>query len=133
MSNNPEANLSSLARLARRLSANPTFMAYVLAAYASQENLKEDELAQKLGISQEDYVRLAICKRPSATQSGFARGVRRVAGYVQADAAQLALIIRQVNSLENLTSTPSQAGWLAAARDREGQTETEPEDSENDD
>lgn len=134
MSDKPAADSGSLARLAQRLSANPIFMGYVLAAYAAQENLSEDALAQQLGISRENFVKLAICKRPPATQPDFAGRVRRIAAYIEADAAQLAFILRQVNSLENLTSFPtSQSGWLAAARDREPATETEPEDSEETD
>jgi hypothetical protein len=84
-------------------------------------------------------VRLALCKRPVAESPQFAEQARQIAAYTHIDAAQLAHIVRQVDSLAKLSERPEAPqpeetnaktapfyrGLLAAARDR---TEADQED-----
>lgn len=128
-----------LASLAARLRDNPGFMAYVLAKYEQQERLSDETLAKDLGVTPAKLSRLALCKRPTGNSPQFADQVRQIAAYIGVDAAELARIIRQVDSLETLSqrhqgSKAEEArtgqlqlgrGLLAAARDRT-------EESEND-
>lgn len=129
-----------LAGLASRLQNDPAFMASILAAYQKQERLSDETLAAQLKSTPEMMVRLALCKRPEATSSRFADQVRQIAAYTNLDAAQLAHIIRQVDSLAKLSEQPKATrpgvtsattgqfypGLLAAARDR---TEAAEDDS----
>jgi hypothetical protein len=129
-----------LAGLAKRLRHDSAFMASVLATYQKQERLSDEALAAQLKSTPEMMVRLALCKRPEATSSRFADQVCQIAAYTNLDAAQLAHIIRQVDSLARLSEQPrapqSEAtraktvrfypGLLAAARDR---TEADEDDS----
>lgn len=129
-----------LAGLASRLQNDPAFMASILAVYQKQERLSDEALVAQLRSTPEMMVRLALCKRPEATSSRFADQVRQIAAYTNLDAAQLAQMIRQVDSLTRLSEQPratqSEAtgaktsrfypGLLAAARDRTEADEDDP-------
>jgi transcriptional regulator with XRE-family HTH domain len=126
---NPE---SSLARYAAHLASDDEFMASILRQYREQETLTESAMANRLGISSEMYVRLAMCQRPVSDAARFAEQVRQIAAYVGCDAVQLAQIVRQVEALASIepnadaqtidAPTPSARtaglGLLTAARDR---------------
>jgi hypothetical protein len=126
-----------LTRLALRLRDDPTFMSGVLAAYQKQEHLSDKALAQQLHIEPTTLARLALCKCPSSPLPEFANQVRQIATHIGADTAQLALIIRQVEALNELRARPQTSGvleheplpaafapgLLAAARDRTGTEE----------
>ncbi len=126
---NLSANQPSVA-FARRLQSDARFMAYVLAVYQRLEGLSEEGLASELGTWPEMLTRLALCQRPCGDAAHFAEQVRRMADYTLIDEAQLAGILRQVESLEQLAQRPVSGpataesrlpewGVLAAARDRE--------------
>jgi hypothetical protein len=124
-----------LKSLARKLRGNPRYMAYVLEAYRRQESLSDKELAETLGILPELVVRLETCLRPDADSPRFAEQVSELADFSLTDEAQLAGILRQVDSLEKLDELPDATaeagardnarlglnlpGLLAAARDRD--------------
>lgn len=122
---------SALGRLAHRLSSDPRYMSYVLAAYQRQEGLTDEGLVAELGTFPAMVVRLALCKRPSALSAQFAEQVRELADYTLTDEGQLASIIRQVDALEELARRPASSntqeesqpahltGLLAVARDRD--------------
>lgn len=132
--------LKPLAGLASRLQNDPAFMAHVLAAYQKQERLSDEALAAQLKSTPAMVVRLALCKRPEASSPKFADQVRQIATYTGLDAAQLAPIIRQVDSLARLSDQPNATqseatgakverlyrGLLAAARDRTEAAEDDP-------
>jgi hypothetical protein len=126
-----QESFAALVNLARRLRGNPRYMSYVLARYQQQENIGDEDLARELGTLPALAARLALCKRPASSSVQFAEEVREIADYTLTDEAQLAGILRQVDTLEKLTgrSTLSvrtaaeeylpvpYAGMLAAARD----------------
>lgn len=127
--------LNPLKALARKLRGNPRYMAYVLDAYRRQESLSDKELAEMLSTLPELVVRLEICLRPDADSPRFAEQVSELADFSLIDEAQLAGILRQVDSLEKLAELPDAvakigaqddarlglnlSGLLAAARDHE--------------
>jgi len=136
-----QATPNPLKALAHKLRGNPRYMAYVLDAYRRQETLSDEELAETLGTLPELVVRLEICLCPDADSPGFAEQVSELADFSLTDEAQLAGILRQVNSLEKLASLPAAVaevearadapsglnwGLLAAARDREDDASVEP-------
>jgi hypothetical protein len=126
-------SLRPLIKLARRLQTDPRYMSYVLVIYKQQEGLDDEGLAQLLGTLPELILRLSLCKRPAPLSSTFAEQIRELADYTLTDEAQLASILRQVDSLERLNQRPvspisaeddaqqqhALAGLLAAARDRD--------------
>lgn len=130
---------TSLSRLAQRLQNDPRFMSYVLTAYQRQEGLDTEGLAQELGAPPGLLRRLTLCKRPDSNSPQFAEQVREIADYTLTDEAQLANILRQVDSLEKLAqldATPVEpevasqtalplSGFLAVARDRDETEEPE--------
>jgi hypothetical protein len=122
-----QESLALLSTLARRLRGDPQYMAHVLAAFQSQENLSDEELAQELGTLPELVVRLSLCKRPSPSSAQFAEQVRELADYTLTDAARLANILRQVDGLERFSQRAGEesGGLLAAARDRVEATDEE--------
>jgi hypothetical protein len=137
----PSNVVRQLAGLARRLQDNPDFMAYVLAAYKRQETLMSDNaLAKRLNATPAMLTRLALCKRPVPDSPQFAEQVRQIAAFTNIDAAQLANIVRQVNSLEKLFERPKvlrseeadvqqmqlYPGLLAATRDRSDSVDDQP-------
>lgn len=132
-----EKNISSdasgrLAGLAGRLQNNSGFMAQVLAIYKKQEALNDQILADQLNIIPEMLTRLALCRKPDPNSPQFADQIRQIASYTNTETAQIANIIRQVESLQKLSERvelitasettsspyPVQKGLLAAARDR---------------
>lgn len=123
-----QESLALLSTLARRLRSDPQYMAHALAAFQSQENLTDEELARELGTLPELVVRLSLCKRPSPSSTRFAEQLRELADYTLTDAARLANILRQVDGLERFSQRASAissqeegeeaSGLLAAARDR---------------
>ncbi len=128
------AGAAALAQLAERLSADPAYMASVLATFQIQERLDVAGLAKLLSISMEGLTRLALCKRPLSDRPEFANQVRQVAAFAGVEPATLAQFIRQVEAVEAAKGLaapvageaaaplagPMRLGWLAAARDRDG-------------
>jgi hypothetical protein len=110
-------NLSAMSELVKRFRENPDYMAYVLARYQEQEGISDENLAGALGTLPHLAIRLALCRKPDTGATNFAARVREIADYTLMDESVLANIIRQVNSLQAL-STASERQLLSAARDR---------------
>lgn len=124
MSNVSEA----LVRAAHRAGQQPFFLASVLHDYQAAHDLDDTALASLLSCHADDLPRLALCRRPSA--STFAADIDHLAQRFQLQGDQLAMIIRQVDTLAALRlQFGSQASdrFLRAARDRD---ELESQDQE---
>jgi hypothetical protein len=104
-------------QLLKRLRENPDYMAYVLARYQEQEGISDENLAAALGTLPHLAIRLALCRKPDAGATNFAARVREIADYTLMDESVLANIIRQVSSLQALSTAPERQ-LLSAARDR---------------
>lgn len=119
--------------LAERMARDPRSMAWVLAEYRRQEGMSHARLCERLGISQEGYLRLALCLRPEPAR--FSEHLRQITDYTGIDGLALANLIRQVDALGSLDPRgihdvqpgrrgSTQPAWqqrqapLSAARDR---------------
>jgi hypothetical protein len=111
----------SLEVFASKLAAEPEYMAWVLAAFSTQEELHTlDEIAERLSIGRSSLTRLAMCKRHRPDVEDFNVWLHKVASFVGVDAKELAFITRQVEFFETANALPSADfnQLLAAARDR---------------
>lgn len=148
MTDSTSDTLYHLERLARKLRANPDYMASVLAVYQQHEQLSEAALAHRLSIDSTQLTRLALCKRPNTQSVNFPEQIHQIAIYVGAGEIALAQIIRLVESLQvfsslaagekpvTSTATPESmmSGLLSAARDRQEDDSKEPQqDDETED
>ncbi len=131
MSKSSGETIEHLTRLARKIRANPAYLASALAAFQAQERLSDEDLARRLVIDVGRLPCLALCKRPSPQRPDFAQQVEQIAAYSGADQFALAKMIRQIDAIAQLTNLPatgetktldkpipSQSGLVAAARDR---------------
>ncbi len=109
----------SLQRLARRVEADPLFLASLLAEYARAERLDDAQLAQALGCHPEDLTALRLCRAPRADPVGFREDVRLIAARFGLDEARLMQIVRQGQALTSLRQgAPAAPGFLMAAREK---------------
>lgn len=130
-----------LAQLAQRAQNETGLMAPVLVRYQQLEKLNDDALAALLRTDVLGLSRLALCKKP-VSDARFLEQVRQTAAYANADAAQIANLIRHVDSMDALAQKPNASlaakttgqvvakwsGVVAAARDRD-ETESANEDN----
>jgi len=104
---------------ARRLSADPYFLAAALDCYAASVQLDEAAVAAKLGCSLEILTDLRLCRMPRTKQPHFRQDVDAIAGRFGIDALVLAEVVRHGHGILKLRSADSPHGGLMAARDRE--------------
>lgn len=111
------------------------FVAGALSEYQSLKHMDSEQLAAFLGCSQQDLLKLALCRKPNTeTPSNFRKDVERIASYAGVDRTCLAQLFREVESLSSLRSAPQNANTtsaqcvLVAARDR---TEEEVPENKN--
>lgn len=113
----PDDAEALLARAARRLEANPAFLASILAAYRAERRIGEPELAAELGCRPGDLVRLALCRAPRPGAQ-FRADLAAAAEHVGADLDRLIGIVRRVEALAAFRAV-GRAGILLAARERD--------------
>jgi hypothetical protein len=132
MSEDIKRTLEQLQMLSWRLRTDSRYMAWILTTYQIQERISDQKLKELLELSTLSFVRLSLCKRPNGNSPDFWMKVSQIAQYVSIDPVRLANIIRQVESLDELSKMPDsitnekpavsfKSGLLAAARDREDQ------------
>jgi hypothetical protein len=108
-----------LKRLARRVEADPHFLASLLAEYARAEGLDDIGLARELNCRAEDLTGVRLCRAPRPDTAGCREDVRRVADRFGLAADRLLEIVRQVEALRRLRDGGAAAPeFLMAARDR---------------
>ena len=123
-----------LALAARKAEMREQYVASTLAQYRQQERLEEKELREKLDCFGEDYYRLALCQTPDVRSEHFSEAVRHVASFANASAVELAKIIKQVQSIQTLSSAEAEMtrdATLLAARDRSSNSEENDGESSN--
>ncbi len=123
MSANKPSN--ALAHAAQRAVSHEFFLAGILREYQQANQLDDDALAKLLGCHVNDLPRLALCRRPATEQKAFIQDIEHLAQRFHLHGDQLAIVIRQVDSLralrQQLASTHNaqqMQGILRAARDR---------------
>jgi hypothetical protein len=75
--------------LARRVAAEPFFLAHLLAAHQQRHNLTDAQLAEDLGCPPENLTMVRLCRAPREGAEGM-EDVRHVAERFGCDAARLA-------------------------------------------
>ncbi len=110
----PRRRPDLLARAAQRAREYPEFMAYLLARYQALRGLTDEQLAAELGCTPQDLTRLALCLRPRPDH--LAEDIAQIAGYVKADPARLANLVRVTEAALAAQAT-SASGRLLAARE----------------
>jgi hypothetical protein len=133
MSSNKPSN--ALARAVQRAVSHEFFLAGVLREYQQANQLDDNALAVLLGCHLNDLQRLALCRRPAMEQNAFIKDIEHLAQRFHLHDDQLAIVIRQVDSLralrQQLTSTRNaqqMPGILRAARDRDQESADSLED-----
>ena len=123
-----------LSSVAKKLQDDPNFMASVLHVYKSTEGLTDENIIDELQTNSDNLIRLSLCKRPIQDSTQFATQVRQLAEFANVNAGKLASLIRQADALNALNQIPknqsdetkpifSQAGILAAARDKDDESD----------
>lgn len=131
--------IEQLQAMARKLRDDPSFMAWVLAAYQKYKNVTDAQLRKNLGANEHVLARLALCKRPLANSLAFRDDITQVAEYTNIDKMILLNIVRYVGALTafadheigeerevDSNQRPVQRGLMAATRDK-----SEPETSQS--
>lgn len=109
-----------LERLARRVEADPSYLAHILAAYVRVENLDDDGLAAALGLDPSRLATFRLCRAPYLEPDRFANDVRRLAEAFGLDERRLARIVRRGQAAaQGPTVAGDGRGTLSAARDRD--------------
>ena len=111
-----------LERLARRAAAHREYWAWVFERYETWGGLATGHLAEHLGLTPRDLLRLGLYLRPRAER--FEQDLRETSADFKTDRAALAAIVRFVDALGAMPQpgaqnpAAGQPGFLAAARSR---------------
>src|SRR5262245_7985431 len=113
--------------LARRVEADPFFLASTLALFAGSEGMADAALAQFLRCPTEALTMLRLCRTPDEEPPGFQRDVRRIAERFGADEDALTEAVRRGQALRRLReSAAPPGGTLLAARDPDPDEDKKP-------
>lgn len=120
--------IRQLQMMAAKLQNNQSYMAWVLFTYQKQERISINKLVEAFNTNDEFLAKLALCKKPNTQSKSFREQINQISQYTGIDTFLLVKIIRQVESVEQLSSIPNdeiqqtskaiQFGF-AAARDKE--------------
>ena len=120
--------IDPLVSLATRVEADPFFLSWALALYATSENLDDDALAAELGCAVEQLPLVRLCRTPRADIRGFREDVAVIAEHYHLDRQMLARAVKRARVIQIMRgAAPVGGGLLMAARDREAAPRQEPE------
>ena len=125
-----------LAHAANRAKTHPHYLGWVLARYIEVENISERGLAEILGTTSRDLLRLGLCLRPRADH--FAEDIGQISAKFKVDAVALATVVRLVESVEAMAATDTrtvsaESGLLMAARARKKSRKRQDKEGHDDD
>ncbi len=115
-----------LRRAVAHARGHPFFLAALLLDWADREGLDMAGLADRLGCAPADLPRVLLCRRPTGTGPAFRADVERIAARFGLEPLRLTQAIRQATALAAMPPAAAER-WLAAARDREPESEPPPE------
>lgn len=123
--------------LIKRTSEDETYMGHSLMKYAITNNLKIDDIKEELGCSDDNFVKLVLCRRISFGEPNFQHNVQQIAAYVGIDVSKLALFLKRISMTSvfmqvNRSETPNSShftieapfNYVAAARENEKDSST---------
>jgi hypothetical protein len=116
MNTEHEAGLRSA--VFRNTAKDAAWLGYWLKSHQKHENLDEEKLAKKLGLTMENYVLLCLCRTPR--QDHLRDDVTAICRRTGVRELDLLRLLRQEQNLDKLRRAgPSRSrGWLMAASDR---------------
>lgn len=123
---NPHDRESLHAAVFRNTAKDPAWVGYWLARHQQTEDLDEEQLAGKLGITMENLVLVCLCRTPRSDQ--FREDLRIICQRTGASEEALAGMLRQEATLLHWSEKPPtrETGWLMAASDRPDETPEPP-------
>lgn len=109
-----------LAHAVKRAAKRPEFMASVFARYCAAERVDEEQLVSLLNCSEQDYLRLSLCR---TSRQPSADDLRQLAAFAGTDPHALARVVRRVEAVEAMKAGAKAVAQstLIAAREREEQ------------
>lgn len=112
----------SVARLARRVAADPYYLSFALAEYAAAGGLDEAGLAAALGTTPDVLPHVRLCPAPRADPDGLREDVDRIAGTYGVDRVALIQVARTGQTVAAMRAAqeanPTATGFVLAARDK---------------
>ena len=117
----PERDLEALRAAVARLERDSFFLASTLASYRAQFRSNDQQLAKMLSCNAEGLMSLALCRTPRLEdEKMFLMDIQKIAKYANCDWAELAKIVRTVQSLTTLKrfAGATEDQLLNAARDK---------------
>jgi hypothetical protein len=100
----------------RETGRDPAFVGHWLRRHRRAERQSPAELARRLGLSMEGLILLSLCRTPRG--DAFREDLEVICAYTGADAAALAQVLRQQQTLARWAEqAPAAEGWLMAASD----------------
>jgi hypothetical protein len=109
----------NLENLARRLEADPFFLASALSLFQKSERFSEDAMAAHFQCSLETLALIRLCRAPAGEKHTFFSEIKQIAGKYAVDADVLAAAVRRGQALLLIQGGRAHSGLLAA---RDGET-----------
>lgn len=117
-----------LKNFAKRLEDDQFFLACPLRLYAQTEGLDDNQLAASLGCEPDVLLCLRLCRAPAADAT-FQRDIETIVNRFGVRREALIEAVRRGQVISQMRGdTPSQQGFLMAARDAEEGDDPEPEE-----
>jgi hypothetical protein len=105
---------SDLRHIARRARSEQPLWASLMAVIEDHEGVSTADLAQRLGVPEQEMPRLALCRRPRPHDE--AGDLARTASFIGANAGELAKMYRLGQAIEALAASEPTALRKAARR-----------------
>lgn len=103
----------------KKAAQDPAFIAYFIAKYMIIENTSESTIIQVFNCSTESFYKLGLCQAPNVNLPDYLSRINTICSYVGVSAIELNKIIKRVNSVTQLTGSPTNdISYLMAARDK---------------
>jgi hypothetical protein len=113
--------INLLGMAVNKVSADKSFVAFLMKKYSEYENMSQQNLLSQLGCSEESYYKLCLCKAPDVEATDFLSRLNSISEYAQVSAIELNRIIKRANIILKLSEDEAQAqNYLMAARDKHG-------------
>ncbi|MGD0767244.1 MAG: hypothetical protein ABSB42_03375 [Tepidisphaeraceae bacterium] len=130
MENNRKQTLNEgVARAKHR----PGFMANALNAFASNEQLSDEDVAKWLGCTTDGFSRLALCLRPQSGQREFRSHIEKLAVHCGGDALRIVQLLRKVEAITAIKESHAvqrvRGGMRMAARRADKLQKRQPPDT----
>lgn len=101
----------------RKLADNSEFVAFYLKKYSEYENVSEKDICSDLSCSEENYLRLALCRTPDIYADDFGTRINSISQFTGVSPLGLSKIIKKVATILKLSENASDT-FLMAARDK---------------